>query len=124
MEISHPGWTFSLAYEVEISVRLDSKLLFQMTLQLHVKKLARCAKNAVIWKFLKTQVNRKFNKSKKTKPGAWQKQIKRKMAAVNKKLKFVTFQQVNVISILLLQIIAASEYYQYSRFLHITFKFL
>ena len=124
MEISHPGWTFSLAYEVEISVRLDSKLLFQMTLQLHVKKLARCAKNAVIWKFLKTQVNRKFNKSKKTKPGAWQKQIKTKMAAVNKKLKFVIFQQVNVISILLLQIIAASVYYQYSRFLQITFKFL
>ena len=124
MEISNPGWTFSLAYEVEISVRLDSKLLFQMTLQLHVKKLARCAKNAVIWKFLKTQVNRKFNKSKKTKPGAWQKQIKTKMAAVNKKLKFVIFQQVNVISILLLQIIAASVYYQYSRFLQITFKFL
>ena len=124
MEISNPGWTFSLAYEVEISVRLDSKLLFQMTLQLHVKKLARCAKNAVIWKFLKTQVNRKFNKSKKTKPGAWQKQIRSKMAAVNKKLKFLIFQQVNVISILLLQIIAASEYYQCSRFLHINFKFL
>ena len=81
-------------------------------------------KNAVIWKILKPQVNRKFNKSKKTKPGAWQKQIKRKMAAVNKKLKFVIFQQVNVISILLLQIIAASEYYQYSRFLYITFEFL
>ena len=47
-----------------------------------------------------------------------------KMAAVNKKMKFVILQQVNVISILLLQIIAASEYYQYSRFLHITFKFL
>ena len=45
-----------------------------------------------------------------------------KMAAVNKKLKFVILQQ--VISILLLQIIAASEYYQYSRILHITFKFL
>ena len=81
-------------------------------------------KNAVIWKVLKPQVNRKFNKSKKAKPGAWQKQIKTKMAAVNKKLKFVILQQVNVISILLLQIIAASEYYQYSRFLHITFKFL
>ena len=81
-------------------------------------------KNGVIRRILKPQVNRKFNKSKKAKPGACQKQIKTKMAAVNKKLKFVILQQVNVISILLLQIIAASEYYQHSRFLHITFKFL
>ena len=58
------------------------------------------------------------------KPGAWQKQIKTKMAAVNKKSKFIIFQQLNVISILLLQIIAASEYYEYSRMLHMTFKFL
>ena len=55
---------------------------------------------------------------------AWQKQIKTKLVAVNKILKFMIFQQVNVISILLLQIVAASEYYQYSRMLHITFKFL
>ena len=34
------------------------------------------------------------------------------MAAVNEKLKFETSEQVNVIAILLLQIIAASEYYQ------------
>ena len=37
------------------------------------------------------------------------------MAAVNKKLKFVILQQVNVISLLLLQILAAIENYQYSR---------
>ena len=55
-----------------------------------------------------------FNNTKVAKPGAWQKQIKTKMAAVNKKLKFVILQQVNVISILLLKIIAASEYYQCS----------
>ena len=54
-------------------------------------------KNAVMWKVSKPQVNRKFNKNKKAKPGAWQKQIKAKMAAVNKKLKFVVLQQVNVI---------------------------
>ena len=53
-----------------------------------------------------------FNNTKVAKPGAWQKQIKTKMAAVNKKLKFETSEQVNVIAILLLQIIAASEYYQ------------
>ena len=81
-------------------------------------------KNAVIWKISKPQVNRKINKSKKVKPGGWQKQIKTKMAVASKKLKFVILQQVNVISILLLQIIAASEYYQYSRILHTTFKFL
>ena len=137
METFNPGWTFILAYQVEILARLNSKLLFKMTFQLHVKILARCTelkfqfgvtnwkkKNVVMWKITKPQGNRKFNKSSKAKPGAWQKQIKTKMAAVNKKLKFVILQQVNVISILLLQIIAASEYYQYSRFLHITFKFL
>ena len=43
---------------------------------------------------------------------------------VNKKLKFAILQQVNVISILLYQILAASEYYQYSSILHITFKLL
>ena len=75
-------------------------------------------------KNFKASSKQKFNKSKKAKPGAWQKQIKAKMAAVNQKLKFVILQQVNVVSILLLQIIAASEHYQYSRFLHITFKFL
>ena len=37
------------------------------------------------------------------------------MAAVNKKFKFVILQQVNVISLLLLQILAANENYQYSR---------
>ena len=37
------------------------------------------------------------------------------MAAANKKLKFVILQQVNVISLLLLQILAAIENYQYSR---------
>ena len=42
MEIFNPGWTFSLAYQVEISARLNSKLLFKMTLQLHVKNLAWC----------------------------------------------------------------------------------
>ena len=79
-----------------------------------------------MWKIAKPQGNRKFNKSNKAKakPGAWQKQIKTKMAALNKNLKFVILQQVNVMSILLLQIIAASEYYQYWRILHITFKFL
>ena len=81
-------------------------------------------KNVVIWKITKPQGNRIFNKSNKAKPVACQKQIKTKMAAVNKKLKSVILQQVNFISILLLQIIAASEFYQYSRILHITFKFL
>ena len=54
-----------------------------MTLQLHVKKLTRCTelkfyfdvpnwkKNAVLWKISKPLVNRKFNKSKKAKSGAW-----------------------------------------------------
>ena len=38
----------------------------------------------------------KFTENKKAKPKAWQKQIKTKMAAINKKLKFVILQQVNV----------------------------
>ena len=46
------------------------------------------------------------------------------MAAANKKLKFVILQQVDVISVLLLQILAAIENYQYSRMriLHMTFN--
>ena len=40
------------------------------------------------------QVNRKFNKSKQAKLGAWQKQIGTKMAAVNKKMKF----EINIIT--------------------------
>ena len=43
------------------------------------------------------------------------KQIKTKMAAINKKLKFVILQQVNIISLLLHQILAAIGNYQYSR---------
>ena len=50
-------------------------------------------------------------------------QIKTKMAAVNKNLKLIILQQVNVISILLLQILAVIEHYQYSIILHITFDF-
>ena len=49
-------------------------------------------------------------------------QIKTKMAAVNKNLKLIILQQVNVISILLLQILAVIEHYQYSIILHITFN--
>ena len=49
----------------------------------------------------------------KAKPKVWQKQIKTKMAAFNKKLKFVIIQQVNVISLLLLQILAVIKNYQY-----------
>ena len=44
------------------------------------------------------------------------------MAAVNKKLKFVIFQQVNVIS-LLLQILAAIENCQFSRMRTLNFTF-
>ena len=83
MEIFNLGWTFSLVYQAEISAQKNNKLLFKMTLQLHVKNLARCTelkfyfdvpnwkKNAVLWKISKPLVNRKFNKSKKAKPGAW-----------------------------------------------------
>ena len=44
-----------------------------------------------------------------------QKQFKTKVAPLNDKLKFVIFQHVNVISLLLLQILAAIENYKYSR---------
>ena len=83
MEIFNLGWTFSLVYQAEISARLNNKLLFKMTLQLHVKNLAPCTelnfhfdvpnwkKNAVLWKVSKPLVIRKFNKNKKAKPGAW-----------------------------------------------------
>ena len=33
----NPGWNFSSVYRIEISSRLNSKLLFKTTLQLHVK---------------------------------------------------------------------------------------
>ena len=48
------------------------------------------------------------------------------MAAVNKKFKFAILQQVNVISLLLLQILAAIENYQYSRMriLHVNCQIL
>ena len=83
MEIFNLGWTFSLVYQAEISAWLNNKLLFKMTLKLHVKKLAWCTelkfyfdvpnwkKSAVLRKISKPLVNRKFNKSKKAKPGAW-----------------------------------------------------
>ena len=51
----------------------------------------------------------------KAKPKACQKQIKTKKAVANKKLKFVILQQVNVTSLLLLQILAAIKNYLYSR---------
>ena len=44
-----------------------------------------------------------------------QKQIKTKVAAVNKKLEFVILQQINIISLLLFQILAAIGNYQYPR---------
>ena len=37
MEIFNPGWNFNSLNRVEISSWLNSKLLFKMTLQLHVK---------------------------------------------------------------------------------------
>ena len=72
MEIFNAGWTFSLAYQVEISARLNNKLLFKMTLKLHVKNYraeisiwcTELKKNTFIWKISKPQVKRKFNKSK------------------------------------------------------------
>ena len=60
MEVFNPGWTFSLAYEVEISARLDHKLLFKMTLQLHVKKLARCAKKCSYMKSFEASSKQKI----------------------------------------------------------------
>ena len=56
----------------------------------------------------KPRVNRKLNQSKKAKLEARQNQIK-------SKLKCVILQQFNVISLLLLQILAVIENYQYSR---------
>ena len=44
-----------------------------------------------------------------------QKQIEARMGAVNKTLKCIILQQVNVISLLLLQMLATIENYQYSR---------
>ena len=41
MEIFNPGWNFNSLNHVESSSRLNSKLLFKMTLQLHVKISAR-----------------------------------------------------------------------------------
>ena len=58
--------------------------------------------------------NRKLSESKKARAKAQQKQTKTKMNAVNKMLKFVILQQVNVISLLSLQIVATIENYQYS----------
>ena len=37
MEIFNPGYHFNLLNRVEISSRLNGKLLFKMALQLHVK---------------------------------------------------------------------------------------
>ena len=37
MEILNPGWNFHSIYRVENSSHLNRKLLFEMTLQLHVK---------------------------------------------------------------------------------------
>ena len=37
MEIFNPGRNFNKVYQVEISSRLNSKLLFNMTLQLHAR---------------------------------------------------------------------------------------
>ena len=58
------------------------------------------------------RVNGKLNESKKTKLEARQKQIKTKMTVVNKKLKLAIFQRVHVISLLLIHILAAVEYYK------------
>ena len=60
-------------------------------------------------------VNQKFNESKKATLEARLKQIKTKMAAVNKKLKFIILKQLIFVSLLLLQILAAIENYRYSR---------
>ena len=37
MGIFNPGWNFNSLNQIEISSRLNNKLLFKMTLQLHVK---------------------------------------------------------------------------------------
>ena len=44
MEIFNPGWNFNSLNQVEISSRLNSKLLFKMTLQWHVKISTRYTK--------------------------------------------------------------------------------
>ena len=44
MEVFNPGWSFNSLNQVEISSRLNSKLLFKMTLQLLVKISARYTK--------------------------------------------------------------------------------
>ena len=49
MEIFNPGWNFNSVYQVEISSRLNRKLLFKMTLQLHVKISIRFANSR--WNF-------------------------------------------------------------------------
>ena len=41
MEIFNPDWNFNSVYRPEISSRLNSKFLFKMTLQLHVKLSTR-----------------------------------------------------------------------------------
>ena len=41
MEIFNPGWNFNSLNRVEISSRLNSKLLFKITLQFHVKLSTR-----------------------------------------------------------------------------------
>ena len=89
MEIFIPGWNFNSIFRIEKNSN-------------YVKNLNPG------WNII-ASVNRKFNESKKAKPEAWQKQIETKMAAVNKKLKFVILQQVNIILLLLLRILAAIE---------------
>ena len=37
MEIFNPGWNFNSVYRVEVSSRLNRKLLFRLTLQVHGK---------------------------------------------------------------------------------------
>ena len=41
MEICNPDWNFNLLNRVEISSRVNSKLLFKMTMQLHVNVSTR-----------------------------------------------------------------------------------
>ena len=89
MEIFIPGWNFNSIFRIEKNSN-------------YVKNLNPG------WNII-ASVNRKFNESKKAKPEAWQKQIETKMTAVNKKLKFVILQQVNIILLLLLRILAAIE---------------
>ena len=79
------------------------------------KKHAITCKNLNLgWNAIASSKN-KIYESKKDKPEARQKQIEAKMVAVNKKLQCIILQQVNVISLLLLQMVAIIESYQYSR---------